>query len=141
MTLTVKTRQAEASLDYLRGNITGNDLLSIFKEEHLAGRRRRAPFVGREWNFHLTHKEALRFAGLERAKASAIARNCLKPYDLRAIVMKLPRVFGIQDVALALAVPKLRARYITYLMRREGFVQGELHYDSHTRTLICKRII
>jgi hypothetical protein len=141
LTLTVKARQAAASLDYLRGRISGNELLSIFKEEYLAGKRRFAPFVRREWNFSLTHEEANRLAELERARASATARKCLRPADLRAMVVELPLCFGIQDVALALAVPKQRASYIVKLMRREGLIVGELHYHSHTRTLVCKRII
>lgn len=141
LTLTVKARQVEATLNYYRGNITGNDLLSIFKEEYLAGRRRRLPVPAKEWNFHVTHKEAIRLAGLERAEASATARNCLKPSDLRTMVMKLPFVFRVQDVMLALGVPKQRASYLVKLMRCEGFVAGELRYHSHTRTLVCKRAI
>jgi hypothetical protein len=140
LTLTVKARQVEESLDYLRGHITGNDLLSIFNQEYLAGRRRFKPFVHREWNFRLTHEEATRLASRERAEASVVARNCLRRSDLPTMVMKLPRVFGVQDVALAFDVPKRRARYMINLMRRDGLVLAELRHNSHTRTLICKRI-
>ena len=141
LTLTVKARQAEASLDYLRGHITGNDLLSIFKEEYLSSRRRFAPLAGRARNFYLTHEEAILLARQERAEASAVARNCLTRSDLRSMVTHLPRVFSVQDVAVALAVPKQRARYIISLMRRDGLVLTELHYHSHTRTLTCKRMV
>ncbi len=141
LTLIVKLRQAEASIDYLRGRITGNELLSIFREEHLGGRRRFAPFPRREWNFDLNHEQAKRLAEQERGKASAKARNCLNSDDLRAMVFKLPLSFGIQDVADSFSVSKQRASYIVKLMRRQGFVVGELRYHSHPRTLVCKRTI
>jgi len=141
LTLTVKARQVEASLDHLRGRNTGNELLSIFNEKFLAGRRPRAPLVGREWNRDLTRAEANLLAGLERGRASSVARNCLKQSGLLAIVLKPPDVLGVQDVARALGVERLRARYLTSLMRRHGLAQCELHYHSQTRTLVCKRMI
>jgi hypothetical protein len=141
LTLTVKARQVETTLRYYQGNITGNELLSIFKEEYLVGRRRHPPFLSREWNFHLTHKEALRLAGLDRSKAAQRARNCLEISDIREMVMKLPTVFGVQDVMRVFGVPKTRASYLVRLMRRNGFVVGNLHYHSNTRTLVCRRQI
>ncbi len=141
LTLAVKARQAEASLDYLRGHIPGNDLLSIFKGEYLSGRRRSAPLVGRELNFYLTHEGAILLARHERAEASAVARNCLTRSGLRRMVMDLPRVLCVQDVAVALAMSKQRTRYIISLMRRDGLVLAELRYRSHTRTLTCKRMV
>ena len=141
LTLTVKARQVETTLGYYQGNVTGNELLSIFKEEYLVGRRRHPPFLSREWNFPLTHKEAIRLAGQDRSKAAQRARHCLVPSDVRGMVMKLPLVFGLQDVMLAFGVPKPRASYLVRLMRREGFVVGELHYHSNTKTLVCKRQI
>jgi len=139
LTPTVKARQAEASLDYLRGSITGNEMLSVFKKEYLRGRRRFAPLVRRKWNFGLTHEEANRLVKQERAAASAKARNCLTPSDLRAMFLELPLSFGIQDVAQALSVPRQRVSCIVKLMRCKGFAVGELRYHSHTRTLVCKR--
>jgi len=141
LTLEVKARQVDASLDYLRGRITGNELLSIFKEEYLAGRRRQLPLVSREWNFGLTHEEALRIAKRVRAEASATARNSLKPSDIRLMVLKLPSIFGVKDVMLAFRVPKHRASYLVRLMRREGFVLGEVRGHSRKRTLVCRRVI
>ncbi len=141
LTLTVKARQAETALSYYQGNMTGNELLSIFKDEYLAGRRRHPPFPSRQWNFYLTHKEALKLAGQDRSKAARRARKFLELSDIRGMVVRLPLVFGIQDVMLTFGVPKRRATYLVRRMRCEGFVVGKVHYYSNTRALVCKRQI
>jgi hypothetical protein len=141
LTLTVKARQAETTLSYYQGNTTGKELLSIFKDEYLAGRRRHPPFSNREWNSCLTHKEALKLAGQDRPKAARRARKFLELSDIREMVVRLPPVFGIQDVMLTFGVPKRSATYLVRRMRREGFVVGNVHYYSNTRALVCKRQI
>ena len=43
LSLVVRARQVETSLQYLNGEITGNESLMVFQEEYLGGRRRVSP--------------------------------------------------------------------------------------------------
>ncbi len=139
LTLVVKARQVQASLDYLEGRITGNNLLSIFNEDFLMGRRRRVPLGGREWNRVLTHAEANAFAKKERSEAAMAARNCMTKSDRSQMVLKLPPIFDVKDAANMMGVNTQRARYVISLMRRDGLIKSEIH--SRSRTLVCTRLI
>jgi len=139
LNLAVKARQVETSLRYLRGEITGNELLLIFEEEFHAGRRRFSPLQSRELTHYLRHSEAVKLAGQERSQASRITRNCLNAEDIRLITASMPVDFEVRDVMSSFEGSKNRAYHLIRVMRSQGLVVCKRSYRPHHGRMILTR--
>jgi len=136
----VKARQVEGALRYFNGEITSNELLMVFEEEYLAGRRRFSPLRNRKLTFNLKHTEAVQLARKERAQAALKARNTLTEAGLRDMVTRLPADFDSEDVMTVFSVDKFRANYLIRRMRREGLVACKKRYRLHHGRMILTRL-